>query len=238
MTIDELKAGIPKHTRRLVTQNVVDVMNNLQGEHGEDFAEHYRQNFIGMSTVMKSGSFAVEDYINAVKFSSFRLLRNTDIDSYMLTFPDRYARLMEKHADFGDAAAIRSEKISPYVTAYKQNPIVVRVTEQALVPSRILNAPMFQQALNIQMSIAMTARSEQVKSQAAESVMKYTMSPEVQKIELEVGVKGQDEILALRTEMHRLASQQQATIESGTNDALDIAEQKLLHDVIDLEEEE
>ncbi|MCD6150458.1 MAG: hypothetical protein J7J70_02220 [Deltaproteobacteria bacterium] len=237
MTIEELKAGIPKHTRSLITQNVVDVLNNLQGEHGEDFAEHYKQNFIGMSTVMKGGSFAVADYINAVKFSSFRLLRNTDIDSYMLTFPERYARLMDKFEDYGDEAAIRSDKISPYVTAYKQNPIVVKVTEQALVPSRILNAPMFQQALNIQMGIAMTARSEQVRSQAAESVMKYTMSPEVQKIELEVGVKGQDEILALRTEMHRLASQQQLTIESGTNDALDIAEQKLMHEIIEVEDE-
>jgi len=237
MTIEELKAGIPKHTRSLITQNVVDVFNNLEGEHGEEFAEHYKQNFIGMSTVMKGGSFAVKDYINAVKFTSFRLLQNTDIDSYMLTFPDRYARLMDKHSDYGDEATIRSDKISPYVTGYKQNPIVVRVTEQSLVPSRILNAPMFQQALNIQMSIAMTSRSDQVRSQAAESVMKYTMSPEVQKIELEVGVKGQDEVLALRTEMHRLASQQQATIESGTNTALDIAEQRLLHDVIEGEVE-
>jgi len=190
-----------------------------------------------MNSVMRGGLYSTKDYMNAVKFSSFRLLKNSDIDSYMMTFPDRYARLMNKHADFGDEAAIRSEKISPYVTAYKKNDLVVKVTEQALVPSRILNAPMFQQALNIQMGIAMGARSEQVRSQAAESVMKYTMSPEVQKIELEVGVKGQDEVLALRTEMHRLASQQQATIESGTNSALDIAEQTLLHDVIDVEDE-
>ena len=236
MTIEELKAGVPKHSRRMITQNVVDVFNGLEGEHGEDFAEHYKQNFVSMSSVMKGGLYSTKDYMSAVKFSSFRLLKNTDIDAYMMTFPDRYSRLMTKHADFGDEAAIRSEKISPYVTAYKQNDLVVKVTEQALVPSRILNAPMFQQALNIQMGIAMTARSEVARSNAAESVMKYTMSPEVQKIELEVGIKGQDEVLALRTEMHRLASQQQATIESGTNSALDIAEQTLLH-VIEVEEE-
>ncbi len=236
MNIEELKAGVPKHSRRLITQNVVDVFNGLEGEHGEDFAEHYKQNFISMSSIMKGGLYSTKDYMAAVQFSSFRLLRNTDIDSYMMTFPERYARLMDKWADHGDEAAIRSEKISPYVTAYKQNDLVVKVTEQALVPSRILNAPMFQQALNIQMGIAMTARSDQVRSQAAESVMKYTMSPEVQKIELEVGIKGQDEVMALRTEMHRLASQQQLTIESGTNTALDIAEQKLMHDVIDVEE--
>ena len=236
MTLDELKAGIPKHTRNLVNQGVVDVFNGLEGEHGEDFAEHYKQNFVSMSSIMKGGLYSTKDYMNAVKYVAFKLLENTDIDSYMMTFPERYARLMRTHAAHGDEAAIRSDKISPYVTAYKKNDIVVRVLEQSLVPSRILNAPMFQQALNIQMSIAMTSRSDQVRSQAAESVMKYTMSPEVQKIELEVGIKGQDEVMALRTEMHRLASQQQATIESGTKTALYIAEQKLLHDVIEIEE--
>jgi len=38
MTVEELKAGVPKHSRRMITQNVVDVFNNLAGEHGEDFA--------------------------------------------------------------------------------------------------------------------------------------------------------------------------------------------------------
>ncbi len=233
MTVEELKAGIPKHRRGLITQNVVDVFNELNDVHGEDFAEHYKQNFISMSSVMKGGLYNVSDYMNAVKYVAFKLLENTDIDSYMMTFPERYQRLMIKHAEHGDEATIRSEKISPFVTAYKKTDLVTRVLEQSLVPSRILNAPMFQQALNIQMSIALSARSEQVRSQAAESVMKYTMSPEVQKIELEVGVKGQDEIMALRTEMHRLASTQQATIESGTNTSLQIAEQTLLHDIVE-----
>ncbi len=236
MNIEELKRVIPKHTRKLITQNVVDVFNGLEGDHGEDFAEHYKQNFIGMSSIMKGGTYNTKDYMNAVKFSSFRLLQNTDIDSYMLTFPDRYQRLMTNHADHGDEAAIRSDKISPYVAAYKRNDLVVKVTEQALVPSRILNAPMFQQALNIQMEIAMTSHNDKTRSEAADSVMKYTMSPETQKIELEVGLRGQDEIASLRSEMHRLASQQQITIESGTNSSLQIAESTLLHDIIEVEE--
>ena len=229
MTIDELKGAIPKHVRSLVSQNVVDVFNGLAGEEGPEFAEHYKQNFVGMSSVMKGGQYAVKDYLDAVKFVAYKLLDHTDIDAYHMTFPDRYQRLMTKWADFGTEEMIRGAKISPFVTAYKKGDLVTKVLEQALVPSRILNAPMFQDALNIQMSIAQTARSEQVRSQAAESVMKYTMSPEVQKFEIEVGIKGQDEIMALRTEMHRLASQQQLTIESGTNTSLEIAEQKLLY---------
>jgi len=239
MTLEELKIAVPKHSRGMITQGIVDVFNALELDQGPDFAEHYKQNFVSMSSVMKGGSYSVKDYVNAVKFVSFKLLENTDIDAYQLTFPDRYNRLMTKWlAERMNEEDIRGQKISPYVTAYKKNDLVSKVTEQALVPSRILNAPMFQDALNVQASLMYTARSEQVRSQAAESVMKYTMSPEVQKIELEVGIKGQDEILALRTEMHRLAEQQRGTIQSGTNTSLEIAEQKLLHDVVEAEIED
>ena len=237
MTVDELKMSVPKHVRSMVGQNVVDVFNSLESEEGPEFAEHYKQNFVSMSSVMKGGQYAVSDYLDAVKFVAHKLLDNTDIDAYQMTFPHRYLRLLDKWADFGDEAEIRGSKISPFVTAYKKGDLVTKVLEQSLVPSRILNAPMFQDALNIQMSIAMNARSEQVRSQAAESVMKYTMSPEAQKIELDIGIKGQDEIMALRTEMHRLASQQQITIESGTNTSLEIAEQRLLYEeAIDVED--
>ena len=77
--------------------------------------------------------------------------------------------------------------------------------EQALVPSKILNAPLFQDALNVQAQLMYTATSEMVRTQAANSVLQYTAPNEIQKIELEIGVKGTDEVQALRDEMQRLA---------------------------------
>jgi hypothetical protein len=233
MTVDDLKSKVPKHIRGMIGQNVVDVFNELESDEGREFAEHYKQNFISMSSVMKTGQYSVSDYIDAVKFVAHKLLENSDIDAYQMTFPDRYQRLLDKYADYGTEDEIRGSKISSFVTAYKKGDLVTKVLEQSLVPSRILNAPMFQEALNIQMSIAQNSRSDQVRSQAAESVMKYTMSPEATKIELDVAVKGNDEILALRSTMHELASRQQINIKSGTNTSLDIAEQKLMYEVED-----
>ena len=228
MTVEELKNNVPKHTRNLISQNVVDVFNRLQEEDGEEFAEHYRQNFVSMSNVMKRGSYSTKEYMNAVKFVSYKLLENSDIDSYQMTFPDRYQRLMDKWADFGTEEEIRGSKISPFVTAYKKTELVQKILEQSLVPSHILNAPYFQEALNVQVSLMYSARSEMVRQTAAESVLKYTKLPESQKIELEIGVKGQDEVQALRDEMARLASQQQQSIAQGQNTSLEIAESKLL----------
>lgn len=238
MTLEELKAGVPKHTKKFITQGIVDVFNRIESDEGEDFAETYKQNFVSHTRVMKSGEFAMKDYVSAVKFVSHRLLQHPDIDAYMLTFPDRYQRLITKYAYHGDEAAIRSDKISPYVSAYKQNGLVVRITEQALVAPHILNAPMFQQALNIQMQNAMYANSEIARVSAAESVMKHTRAPEVAKIELEIGVKGQDEIMAMRMEQHKLASLQQLSIETGSRTSKEIAESDVMAHIIDVEDED
>lgn len=238
MTIDELKDALPPRQKKLVTQGVVDTLNQLSSDEGEEFAEHYKQNFVSMSTIMNNANYSMKDYVSAVKFASYKLLEHTDIDSYRYTFPDRYARLMLKWQQEGmDEDSIRGQKISPFVTAYKKTELAVKVMERSLVPSRILNAPMFQDALNIQMSLAYTARSEMVRQAAAESVMKYTVSPEATKIEMEIGIKGQDEVMALRDEMRRLATAQQGGIESGSVTSEGIAHSKLLHEVIDVEAE-
>lgn len=236
VTLEELKGALPPRQKKLVTQGVVDTLNQLATDEGEEFAEHYKQNFISMSTVMNNTNYNMGDYVSAVKFTAYKLLEHTDIDAYKYTFPDRYQRLMDKWEGLPEED-IRGQKISPFVTAYKKTELAVKVMERSLVPSRILNAPMFQDALNIQMSLAMGARSEMVRQAAAESVMKYTVSPEAQKIELEVGIKGQDEVMALRDEMRRLASQQQAGIEDGSVTSTEVAHSKLLHEVIDVEAE-
>ena len=228
MTIEELKRAVPRHSRGMITQNVVDVMNQLEGDQGIDFAEHYKQNFITLSKVMQSGEFSTTDYLNAIKFVSHKLLANSDIDSYQMTFPDRYERLLIKWQHLGDETLIRSAKISTFVTAYKQNALVAKVAEQALIPPRILNAPMFQEALNVQLELALTSGSDLVRTQAANSILVHLKQPETQHIALEIGVKGTDELEAMRREMRNLASAQKNSIEVGSNTSLEIAESRLM----------
>lgn len=238
MTLDELKSALPPRQKKLVTQGVVDMLNQLEADDGIDFAEHYMQNFVSMSTVMNDSNFSLKDYVSAVKFVAYKLLEHTDIDAYRYTFPDRYERLMEKWIVTGlSIEDIRGQKISPFVTAYRQNELTVKVFERSLVASRIFNAPLFQEALNVNASLMYTARSEMVRQAAADSILKYTENKEAQKIELEIGVKGQDEVVALHTEMNRLALQQQAGIRDGSVTSIDVAHSKLLHEVIEVEAE-
>ncbi len=229
VSLNELKRAMPTHSRSLVTQNVVDVINQLEGEEGIDFAEHYKQNFLTLSHVLKTGQYSTSDYMSAIRYVAHKLLENSDIDAYHLTFPDRYNRLMNKWLETGmDETTVRSTKISPYVTAYKSGELVKKLAEQALLPSKILNAPMFQDALNVQYDRMYNSFRDQDRIAAADSVLKYTAPNEITKIELDIGIKGSDEIQAMRDEMQRLALQQQTGIKAGTNTSLEIAESTLL----------
>ena len=238
MTIDELRSATPKHSRGMITQNIVDVFNELEGEHGEDFAEHYKQNFLTLSGILKSGAYNVGDYISAIKYVSHKLLQNSDIDAYHLTFPDRYTRIMEKWMAEGlTEEEARSQKVSPFVTAYKAGELVQKLAEQALMPTKVLNAPHFQAALNVQVDRMYNSFRDQDRIAAAESVLRYTAPNEVTKIQVDVGVSGSDEVQSLRDEMQRLALQQQTSIAAGTNTSLQIAESQIMHEeIIDVED--
>lgn len=233
ITMKELEKAVSPKNRKYITEDMVETLNKIQDP---DFREHYKQNMVSMASILADGTYTTKDFTNAVKFVSYKLLEETDIDAYMMTFPDRYERLMNKWLAEGlTEEQIREQKISSFVAAYKRNDLVAKVFERTLVPSRILNAPLFQEALNVQVQLMYSSRSDIVKQQAAKTVMEYTHTPEAVKIEMEIGMKEDDEIKALRDEMAKLAAMQLEKIENKVLTSKDVAHTKLLHDPIDVE---
>ena len=235
ITINDLKAGLPKGVRKFVTQNVVDVVNDVEEEDGEHFAEVFRTRIISHSKILNNDKFKMKDYLNAVKYVSHKLLQNSDIDSYMMTFPERYQRMLEMYADLGDEAVIRSRKISSYVSEYNKNDLVIEIAEQAIVPSHVLNAPTYQLAVGVQTDLMLNANSETVRQNAADSLMTHLKPPEVAKIEIDMSIKDGGFIDDLRraTAEHSLA--QQNSIRLGTATTLEIAESKIIEAEVDEE---
>ena len=233
ITMKELEKAVSPKNRKYITEDMVETLNRIQDP---DFREHYKQNMVSMASILADGTYTTKDFTNAVKFVSYKLLEETDIDAYMMTFPDRYERLMSKWLAEGmTEEEVRERKISSFVAAYKRNDLVAKVFERTLVPSRILNAPLFQEALNVQVQLMYSSRSDIVKQQAAKTVMEYTHTPEAVKIEMEIGMKEDDEIKALRDEMAKLAAMQLEKIESKVLTSKDVAHTKLLHEPIDVE---
>lgn len=225
LTIEQFRHALPDHMKKSLNQVTVDRINALITH--PDMYEEYRDNLLSHAKVMADGRFKMEDYVNAVKYVSHKLRGDSNIDAYVKTFPDKYQDFLTR--------GISSKDISSYVTSYNKNKLVNLIYEQSMVPSWVLNQDMYQKALNKQLELMMTAKSEKVQSDAANSLLTHLKAPETQKVQLDIGVKQDDSINSLRDAVQALAAQQRDAIRAGAITAQDAAHSKL---VIDTEAKE
>lgn len=219
LTVQEVQKALPAQIKSTVSQEMVDALNHLS----EDpvIAETMRENFISYTNVMREGKFKLDDYVMAVKYVSYKVMGYSNRESYIRTFPKRYQRLVSEG---------RSDKdIASYVAAYNKNKLVNLVYEQTLIPVWILNQAHYQEAINTQVDLMQNAKSEKVRSDAANSILTHLKKPETKQVDLNIGIKDDAGMNELRDQLKKMASMQQTLIEKGvpTND---IAKQKLIED--------
>lgn len=205
--IGTVRALLPKGTRTMVSEELVEKLNRLDND--PLLIGSLKENFLTYIGVMKSGKYKLEDYLYAVKFVSHKLLGCNDIDAYAKTFPERYQRLVDVGVD--------RDGMGAYVSAYRKNKLVVQIMEQTLVPSHVLNSPLYQEALNVQYDLMMNAKSEMVRMKAAESVLEHTKQPETSKLDIRVGLDNdsKDRQDKLYAQLAEVARNQQEMLRNG-----------------------
>lgn len=224
---EEFKLVLPDKLKKSVNQELIDQINSVLAE--PELFETYRDNLISYTKVLSDGRFKTEDYVNAVKYVTHKLMGCTNIEAYMKTFPARYQGMVTR--------GVVAKDIASYVTSYNKGLLVNKILEQTLIPAHIYNQDLYQRALNVQADLMMNAKSEKVRSDAANSILTQLKQPEIKKIELDIGIKEEGTALdALRKASQELAMRQQAAIGAGVMDAQQIAHQKL--NIIDVDMQE
>lgn len=226
LTLDQFKQALPDKVKKSVSQELIDQVNSTLSD--PDMFEAYRDNLLSYTKVMADGRFKVSEYINAVRYVSHKLMGCTNIDAYTKTFPDKYTRFV--------AQGVQAKDIASYVTAYNKSKLVNLIFEQTLIPSYVLNQDLYQKALNVQAELMVSAKSEKVRADAANSLLTHLKMPEKQKVELEVSVKEDSSIAQLRTATLELARQQRLSMEAGQMNAQQVAHSRL--QVVDVEAKE
>lgn len=222
LTTEQFKQVVPSQFKACVSQELIDQINKTLAD--PDMYESYRDNLLSYAHVMKEGKFKMEDYINAIKYCSHKIMGANNIDAYVKTFPDKYQAML--------SAGKNAKDISSFVTSYNKNKLVNLILEQSMIPSWVLNQDMYQKALNVQCELMMTANSEKVRSDAANSLLTHLKPPEVTKIELDVGLKKDSAMEDLKHTLTELALKQQQFLGAGVTQVKDLAQQKLVR-VID-----
>lgn len=217
LTVDQFKLALPDKVKKSVNQELVDQINTTLSD--PEMYETYRDNLLSYTKVMADGRFKVSNYVDAVKYVSHKLMGCTNIEAYVKTFPDKYQRFVRQ--------GVNSKDIASYVTAYNKSKLVNLIFEQTLIPSYVLNQDLYQKALNVQAELMITAKSEKVRSDAANSLLSHLKMPETQKVELDVSVKEDGSIAALRATTLELARQQRLMVEAGAMNAQQVAHSKL-----------
>jgi len=227
LTIEQFQSVMPTKAKKNISQQLVDNINKTMSD--PILRESYRDNLLSYSRVMNEGRIQIEKYIDAVRYVSFKLMGDDNRQAYIKTFPDRYQRLVNEGKTLSD--------IDCYVHGYNKTKVVQLVFEQTLTPVHVLNADLFQKALNTQAELMLTAKSEKVRSDACDSVMRQTRPPESAKLEIDVKTKDDGAISELRAATLALAAQQREMIQAGAVSAKDVAESKIIHGtVVDSEE--
>jgi len=216
LTLVQLQASMPKKFRHNVTEDMVKFINATEGD---EFRDIYKENLLGFSDVMQLGRYGMTEYLNAVKFVSYKLLGDSNTIAYAKVFPDRYQRLVDKNTPM--------KTISSFSTTYNKGALVHKILERTLVPVHILNMDVHQEAINIQAELMRDAKSETVRQKAAECLIMQLKAPETAKIEVDVNYNN-DSIDELRATTRALAQQQLKLIQSGAVTAEDMAHSDII----------
>lgn len=205
LTIEEVKAVTPSKLRGTITQEFVDKINSLSND--PIVAKSIKDNFISYTHVLADGKYDVQEYLNAVKYISYKLFGLSNFDAYVKTFPKRYTALQAKGVSISD--------IHNYVKAYNKTKLVNIIREQTLVPTWVLNSDCYQEAINTQVELMRDAKSEKVRAMAADSLLNHLKRPDAigPMINIDMRSSGIDD---LKDQLVKLAQQQKELIQQGT----------------------
>lgn len=219
LSVDSLKQVVPAEQRQRVTQDLVDQLNNVASD--PLHAETIKENFVSYSSVLNSGRYKMEDYLNAVTYVSYKVMGYSNQDSYFRTFPTRHSSLVARGATAKD--------ISSYVAAYNKNKLVNLILEQSLIPVYILNQDAVQKAINTQIEIMSDhTYSAVARTQAANSLLTHLATPrEAAELNINIETPESTGLKNISAAISDLARQQKKMIELGVT-AKEIAETDIM----------
>ena len=218
LTVEQVEKALPANLKNAATQAFTDHINNIVSD--PLVAEQVRNNFISYTSVLKDGKFKTEDYLHAVLFVSYKLMNMSDQDAYFRTFPNRHAALV--------ARGVSNKDISAYVSAYKKGKLVNLILEQTLVPSWVLNADVYQRAINTQADLMINAQSEKVRCDAANSILTHLAKPKEAGPLINLDMRQDTGMNELKDLLTSLARKQRDMIQEGSVSTREIAEQNII----------
>lgn len=216
LSIELIRSSVPRNFRGHINEEFIDELSKAFSD--PDWSREFKENFLTYSKVLNEcdANVNIWDYVNAVKFITYKMMGYSIDEAWKRVFPKKAEECIKNG---------KKEFINRYANGYNKREIVIKIAKQAMIPSYILNAPMYQRALNVlnDMLDDPSVRG-MAKVKACETILNYTKPPEVNKAEVQVTIKQNDAITELREIAEAFAKSQQKAIVDGNLSAEDIIE--------------
>lgn len=218
LSLEDLKTTLPKSVARKIDQSFVDNFNATVKD--PNYREQIKANYLGYISVIHSGKYKAMDYLNAVKFCTFVLAGYKNKDAYYMAFPDRVRQF---HINKTSAVDIQN-----LVNGYKRNKLVKTILEQSITPSWIVNQDVYQEAINVQVKLMKTAKSEMVRQNAAACLISELSPPKETKMSIGITERDKDSLDALTSSIREFSNQQRQALERGSVNLKDVAHTQII----------
>ena len=226
LTREQFQKVLPKDIRSRVTDEVIDDINKLLEE--PELRDCFRDNLLSYAGVVGDGRFKLDGYVSACRYVSYKLLGSSSMEAYAKTFPDRYQRLIDEGTD--------NSSIAAYASAFNKTLLVNKILEQTLVPTHVLNADIYQKAVNTQAYLMLNANSEKVRTDAANSLLNHLKKPEAAKIQLDISYKEDKTLDDLRATTQALVDMQRRMLEEKVINVKGVAESVIIPKETEIED--
>jgi len=229
LTLDSLKQIIPKNLRSSISEDMVENINSIIED--PEAAKLYREDLLTYTSVLKEGKFNFEAYLDACRFCTFKTIGDTNKDAYIKTFPDRYQRMVDN--------GWVEKDINSSISAYRKGMMVSKIMERSFIPISILARDLHLEALEVNHTLMYHASSDTVKQKASATILEYTKSPEEAKIEIDMSIRDQGNIVDQYENALRFAAQEQMKMIKAGGDIKNVANIKLTREeeIIDVQED-
>jgi hypothetical protein len=217
LTLDQVKQALPVNMKSSATQTLTDQINNLVQD--PVMAEHIREHFITYAVVLQEGKWGIDAYMNAIQYTTYKMMGYSNQEAYFRTFPTRHAEFIAK--------GTTSKDISAYVSQYHKGKLVNAIMEKALIPIHVLYLDVHHQAIRVQADLMQNAQSEKVRMEAANSLLTHLAVPKQTGPAVAIQINNNAEMDAMQRMLRDLGERQLQLINSGVS-AQELAAQRLI----------
>ena len=135
---DVLAQVLPKHMQKRLNAATVGELNRILTS--VDERERFKDTFIGYTSVLMEGKYSIQQYIDAVKYVSYKHMGDTNLNAFKKTFPNKILRYKQDGKNV--------EQINSFVSGYNKTKLVTSMMKQSAIPLYVLNQDAAQEAIN------------------------------------------------------------------------------------------